>query len=482
VLIDALVEEGSSLLGIADSLEAEIVGASLVRFGGAAEEEFQEAWAAEVVPAIAQRASTEALAVLLAIGSVAPPPAGEAASAAADRLIEAGVARPSWADELAQPVELTDCRQLADPDGSASILVCSFRGAGHEHAFVVAVDHEDCGAAASIMMAEPDELVAVLASLRSGGAVPYAEQALDPAELRWQVENALDARARHDLDNDRLDDGGPAEWDDPDDVDEYPLLAELLAARMRALPAPSRPKLPHGDACADDDLAVPAGLDLAEANQPGLFAPPESRGVRWGQRPAAAKLPAKRPKSAPPAPIYQIKVSLRDSNPAIWRRLELPADASLATLHRVIQVAFGWENDHLHFFETPYGEFGAVDADQGVRPEKSATLEQVAPEQGDTFRYTYDLGDNWEHDVLVERVMDREELVGYPRCTGGRRAGPPEDCGGIWGYQQLLEVLADPSHPDHEDQMEWLGLDDPGDLDPGRFDADEITGALIRLR
>jgi len=453
MLIDALVEEGSSLLEIADSLEAEIAGASLVRFGGAAEEGFQEAWAAGLVPAIAQRANTEALAVLLAIGAVAPPPAGEAASAAADRLIEAGVARPGWADELAQPVQVTDCRQLADPDGSASILVCSFRRGGHEyeHAFVVAVDHEDCGAAASIMLTEPDELATVLATLRSGAVVPFVEQPLEPAELRWQVENALEARAHHDLDDDRLDDGGPAEWDDPDDVDEYPLLAELLAARMRALPAPSKPKLAHGDGCADDDLA-------------------------------AAKLPAKRPKSAPPAPIYQIKVGLRDSKPPIWRRLELPADASLATLHRVIQVAFGWENDHLHTFETPYGEFGAIDADQGVRPEKSATLEQVAPEEGDTLLYTYDLGDSWEHHVLVECIVDRDDTVAYPRCTGGRRAGPPEDCGGIWGYQQLLEVLADPTHPDHEEQMEWLGLEDPGDLDPARFDADQITEALARLR
>jgi len=477
VLIDALVEEGASLLEIADSLEAEIAGASMVRFGGVAEEGFQELWADGVVPAVAQRASTEALAVLLAIGSIARPPAGEAASAAADRLIGAGVARPGWADELAQPVELTDCRRLADPAGSASILVCSFHRAGHEHAFVVAVDHEDCGAAASIMLTEPDEL----AALRSGGGIQLVEQALEPAELRWQVENALDARAHHDLDDDRLDDGGPAEWEDLDDVDEYPLLAELLAARMRALPAPSKPKSPHGNAC-DDDVAALAGLGPTEVNQLDLFAPPESRGQSWGQRPPAAKLPAKRPRSAPPAPIYQVKVSLRDSKPPIWRRLEVPADASLATLHRVIQVAFGWGNDHLHIFETPYGEFGAIDADQGVRPERSATLEQVAPEEGDTVLYTYDLGDNWEHDVLVECIVDRDDTVAYPRCTGGRRAGPPEDCGGIWGYEQLLGVLADPSHPDHDDQLEWLGLEDPGDLDPARFDADEITRALVRLR
>jgi len=476
VLIDALVEEGSGMLEFADALDVEIAGASLAGFGGIAAEGYDKAWAAEIVPAIAQRASPGALAVLLAIGSVARPPAGVAASVAAGLLVEAGVARPGWADELAQPVELTDCRRLAAPDGSASMLVCSFRRAGREHGFVVAVDHQDCGSAATIMMTKYDELALVLDILRSRADVPLVEQTLEPEELRWQVENALDARAHHDLDDGLEMAGVLADPDDPDDVDDYPLLAELLGARMLALPAPSKPKAPHADTHANG-LAELAGLRLAEADG-GLIAPiasPRRRGRR------AAKLPTKRPRSAQPAPIYQIKVGIRGSKPPIWRRLELPADTSLAKLHRVIQIAFGWDDSHLHVFETPYGEFGATDAELGVRAENPVTLEQVAPGDGDTLRYTYDLGDDWEHDILVERALDRDQTVRYPRCTGGRRAGPPEDCGGIWGYQQLLEVLADPSHPDHEDQMEWLGLEDPGDLDPARFDADEITLALVRL-
>jgi len=141
--------------------------------------------------------------------------------------------------------------------------------------------------------------------------------------------------------------------EDPDDADEYPLLAELLAARMRALPALSKPKPPHSDACAEG-LAALAGIGLAEATN-SASSTRRPQGQRWGQRPPAAKLPAKRPRSAPRAPIYQIKVGLRDSKPPIWRRLELPADASLATLHRVIQIAFGWKTTTCTSSRRPMG-------------------------------------------------------------------------------------------------------------------------------
>jgi hypothetical protein len=97
------------------------------------------------------------------------------------------------------------------------------------------------------------------------------------------------------------------------------------------------------------------------------------------------------------------------------------------------------------------------------------------------LRYTYDFGDDWEHDILVEKVLDRNETVAYPRCTGGRRAAPPEDCGGIWGYAELVEVLNDPADPEHKDRLEWLGLDDAADFDPDRFDAEAVTQALAAL-
>jgi len=194
-----------------------------------------------------------------------------------------------------------------------------------------------------------------------------------------------------------------------------------------------------------------------------------------------AALPAKRRKSDKPAPVYQLKVGLRGTKPPIWRRLEVPADISLARLHTVIQVAFGWDDSHMHAFETPYGNFGVADAELGHRAEAPVTLEQVAPAANSRLRYTYDFGDDWEHDVVVEKVLDRRGTAEYPRCTGGRRAAPPDDCGGVWGYAELVEVLGDPDHPEHEDRLEWLGLDDAAGFDPDRFDADAVTRALSNL-
>jgi hypothetical protein len=180
--------------------------------------------------------------------------------------------------------------------------------------------------------------------------------------------------------------------------------------------------------------------------------------------------------------VYQIKVALRGAKPPIWRRLQVPADISLAQLHGVLQVAFDWDDSHLHVFETPYGEFGTADAELGRRPEARVTLEQVAAGIKSTIRYTYDFGDDWEHEILVEKVVDRDKAASYPRCTDGRRAAPPEDCGGIWGYEELAEILADPKHPEHDDRLEWLGLDDAKEFDPAAFDADAVTRTLRLLR
>ena len=175
-------------------------------------------------------------------------------------------------------------------------------------------------------------------------------------------------------------------------------------------------------------------------------------------------------------------MGLRGAKPPIWRRLEVPADISLARLHTVIQIAFGWDDSHLHVFETPYGSFGTADADLGHRSETSVTLEQVAPAVNSKLRYTYDFGDDWEHDILVEKVLDHDETAAYPRCTGGRRAAPPDDCGGIWGYAELVEVLNDPADQEHNDRLEWLGLDAAAEFDPDRFDAEAVTRALSFAR
>ncbi len=148
----------------------------------------------------------------------------------------------------------------------------------------------------------------------------------------------------------------------------------------------------------------------------------------------------------------------------------------------VIQAAFGWDDSHLHVFETPYGEFGRADRELGHRAEAPVTLGQSAAQAGDKIRYTYDFGDDWVHEILVEKVLDKDPALAYPCCTGGRRAAPPDDCGGIWGYEELVEVLADPHHPEHGERLEWLGLDDAAQFDPAAFDLDEVNRALAKLR
>jgi Plasmid pRiA4b ORF-3-like protein len=117
-----------------------------------------------------------------------------------------------------------------------------------------------------------------------------------------------------------------------------------------------------------------------------------------------------------------------------------------------------------------------------IGPRRPVTLEQVAPTVGSAIRYTYDFGDDWEHDVVVENVLHRDSTLRYPRCTGGRRAAPPEDCGGIWGYADLVQALTDPTDPGHHDMLEWLGLSDAADFNPAKFDAQTVTQALSELR
>jgi hypothetical protein len=176
--------------------------------------------------------------------------------------------------------------------------------------------------------------------------------------------------------------------------------------------------------------------------------------------------------------VHRIKVTLRGSRPPIWRRLEVRSGATLNDLHQYIQLAFGWEGYHLWVFETPLGEYGTPDAELEHQDAASTTVGSVAPRAGSRIRYTYDFGDDWEHDIAVEVVHGAEPGVAYPRCLAGRRACPPEDCGGIWSYQNLIEILADPDHEEHEDMLEWLGLTSAAEFDPAEFDLDTVNEDL----
>lgn len=174
--------------------------------------------------------------------------------------------------------------------------------------------------------------------------------------------------------------------------------------------------------------------------------------------------------------IYQIKVTLCDIEPPIWRRLHITGDTNLAQLHRILQITMGWEDYHLYQFGVGGFQYGVPESDvfaSELKDAETVTLAEIASE-GDTFHYEYDFGDSWEHEILVEAVSSRDDISHYPRCEGGARACPPEDCGGSWGYENLLAALADPKHEDHEDLTEWIG----GSFDAEAFDVEAINRSL----
>jgi len=177
-------------------------------------------------------------------------------------------------------------------------------------------------------------------------------------------------------------------------------------------------------------------------------------------------------------PIYQIKVTLQHVTPPIWRRVQTN-DCSLDELHDIIQVCMGWEDEHMYAFVIEGEEFG--NPKQGSEAEYDSCfvrLSEVVEEGHTRFRYDYDFGDDWRHVIDIERTMPAEQGVCYPRCVKGKRACPPEDCGGPYGYPYFLEKIEDPEHEEHEDALEWVG----GEFDPKELDLDKVNEELRHLR
>jgi hypothetical protein len=176
--------------------------------------------------------------------------------------------------------------------------------------------------------------------------------------------------------------------------------------------------------------------------------------------------------------IYQLKISLENSRPPIWRRVLVPGDWSLGALHYVVQVAMGWTNSHMHHFmlgndaaRIYYSLHWEGAAEWGMRTEDSSKikLSQIAPKTKMHFRYEYDFGDSWMHRIDVEKILSPDPNQIYPHCIEGKRACPPEDCGGVWGYDSLLETIRDPEHDDHDDMLAWLEGIGRHNFDPNTF-------------
>ena len=217
--------------------------------------------------------------------------------------------------------------------------------------------------------------------------------------------------------------------------------------------------------------------------------------------------------------IYELRITLKGTKPPIWRRVAVPAAITLGQLHQVIQIAMGWTDSHLHHFvlrdeslkpskdemaramrsmlegdddaadavfsrvrgeryfvpkRTPFGDDTELDGED----EDAVTLAELCPKPKSKLTYEYDFGDGWEHVMEVQKIVEAEGSVEYPVCLAGKGACPPEDCGGVWGYYDLLDALADPKHERHDELLEWLG----GPFDPKLFDLDEVNQVLAQLR
>lgn len=253
---------------------------------------------------------------------------------------------------------------------------------------------------------------------------------------------------------------------------------DLTSLSLRMAGTPVGP-LRSGDGFPDQALAALVG-DLA----------PRAEGLAEvisfpGMEPSAATSPApaketgltgrvtegEYPPSGAPS-VFHLKVTLLNTKPPIWRRILVDGSATLGHLHEVIQAAFGWWNCHLHEFEIGRTRYGIPDPDWDFGPatvdEGAVRLDTVAA-AGSSFHYTYDFGDDWRHKVTVEKVGPIEPGTAVPDCVSGRRACPPEDCGGPWGYQDLLESIG--GRPGASDaRLDFVGPDfDPASFDPSDF-------------
>lgn len=182
--------------------------------------------------------------------------------------------------------------------------------------------------------------------------------------------------------------------------------------------------------------------------------------------------------------VYQLKATILETKPPIWRRVLVPEETTLTRLHEVLQAAFGWWDYHLHEFEfhgVRYGIDDGEDWGEPPRDERKARLGKLV-EVGSSFLYVYDFGDYWRHKVVVEKVLPAQPGGTVPACIGGRRACPPEDCGGPWGYDSFLEAIRDPAHEEHDGMLEWVGGSfDPDAFDPAEFEHRLQVGRLVKF-
>jgi hypothetical protein len=182
-----------------------------------------------------------------------------------------------------------------------------------------------------------------------------------------------------------------------------------------------------------------------------------------------------------PAPVYQLRIELLDLEPAIWRRILVPASVKLHKLHVVLQWTMGWAGGHLHEFVIGHTHYGVPDPDFDTPPllqrDDRITL-AAALDSRKSFVYLYDLGDGWEHRVTVEEILPPDSGIKSPLCLDGANACPPGDVGGPPGYIEFLRAINDPAHEEHDDMLRWCA----GSFNPTIFRLDDTNAALRQIK
>jgi Plasmid pRiA4b ORF-3-like protein len=178
--------------------------------------------------------------------------------------------------------------------------------------------------------------------------------------------------------------------------------------------------------------------------------------------------------------IYRIKIGILETNPIVWRRFLIPSKITLHHLHLVLQEVMGWKNYHLYRFEIGKNQYGEPNPDNDIYGlpfinTRQTKLNAVIENKGSLFLYEYDFGDGWEHQLVVEDILEFEPDTQYPVCIGGENACPPEDCGGPHGYAQMLEIIRNPAQEEYRSTKTWLGRR----FNPSKFG---LTSTNLRLR
>lgn len=184
--------------------------------------------------------------------------------------------------------------------------------------------------------------------------------------------------------------------------------------------------------------------------------------------------------------MLQLKIALIGTKPLIWREIIVPENYSFFALNAAIQDVFGWTNSHLHQFFTvnpfktrpPYPRIAipnpAYDTGEDVIDECKAKVGEYLSKIGNSVYYEYDFGDSWMHEIKLVKALKNDGKIKVSAIIGGENAAPPEDCGGIGGYYDLLEAVKNPKNPSHEDMMEWLEIKKTSDFDPAKFNIRKI--------